>query len=127
MATLASAGKTASLTALRDSIDSGSGNGYMEIGTTGFATILATLPLAKPCGSVSADTLTLNTPFSDSAADAGGSAAVARIKKSDGTAVIASMTVGKTGDSAEVILTAASTTITLGQPINVTAATFAYP
>lgn len=122
MATLGTNGKNASLTGIVGAIDGGSGNGYMEIGTTSFASILGTLPLSKPCGTVSGGVLTLATPFSDSAANAAGTAAVARVKDSAGNIIIASMTVGTSGT--EVILS--STTIALAQPMNITSATLTY-
>lgn len=69
----------------------------LEIGTTGMATILATVPLANPIGTVTADTLNLTLPLTDNAADNSGAPAEARIRKADGTLIRQNLTVGLTG------------------------------
>lgn len=89
--------KNSRLTVVRDAIDGGSAGGTLEIGTTGMGTVLAVIPLADPCGSVSAGVLTLTMPQSDTNADATGTAAEARIKDSNGTVIVSGLTVGTSG------------------------------
>ncbi len=89
--------KNSRLTVVRDAIDAGSSNGVLEIGTSGMGTVLATIPLADPCGSVSSGVLTFSAPVSDTNADATGTAAEARIKDSNGTTIISGLTVGTSG------------------------------
>lgn len=89
--------KNSRLTVVRDAIDGGSAGGTLEIGTTGMGTVLAVIPLADPCGSVSAGVLSLTMPQSDTNADATGTAAEARIKDSNGTVIVSGLTVGTSG------------------------------
>ena len=56
--TYAAAVRTARLQAVLDAIDADAGAGKLVIGTTGMGTVLATIPLADPAGTVSGDTLT---------------------------------------------------------------------
>lgn len=120
-----SALRTARMNAVKDAIDAGGGaNGTIEIGTTAMALTLATIALAKPCGSVSGDILTFTMPKSDTSADAGApdTAAAARIKDCDGNVVVSGLTVGTVGTN--IVLDAA--TITAGQTITLTAATITH-
>lgn len=87
--------KNARMQAVADNIDGGSGAGYLQIGTTGMGTVLATITLADPCGTVSGGVLTFSGfPKSDTSAPATGTAAAAVIKASDGTVVVSGLTVG---------------------------------
>ena len=104
-------------------IDSGGAAGLLEIGTTGMATVLAVLPLSYPCGTVSGDTLTLSAITSDASADNSGTAAEARIKKSDGTVAISGLTAG-VGGSYNVNLNSAS--ITAGGQVSVSSGTITH-
>jgi len=104
-------------------IDSGGAAGSLEIGTTGMATVLAVLPLSYPCGTVSGDTLTLSAITSDASADNSGTAAEARIKKSDGTVAISGLTAG-VGGSYNVNLNSAS--ITAGGQVSVSSGTITH-
>jgi hypothetical protein len=93
------------MTHVRDDIDSGSGPGVLEIGTAGMATVLAQIPLADPCGTVSGGVLTFGgMPRSDPSANATGIAAAARIRNSAGDDIITGMTVSVTGGSGDVQL-----------------------
>lgn len=115
--------KNARMTAVRDAIDGGSGAGKLEIGTAGMSTVLATIALADPSGSISGGVLTLSgMPRSDTAADATGTAAAARIRTSDNTDIITGLTVG-TAD-ADIILDSVS--ITAGQTVAITSAVFTH-
>lgn len=101
------------------SVDSGSGVGNLVIGTSGMATVLATIPLQKPSFSVSGGTATvLGTPIS-ATASASGTAAVAQLQDSAGNVIAGGMTVGTSG--ADVNLN--STTISSGQTVTLTSGT----
>jgi hypothetical protein len=93
--------------------------GVLEIGTAGMASVLATIPLANPAGTVSAGVLTFTMPQSDAAADATGTAAAARIRTATGgTDIITGLTVGTSGT--DVVLD--STSITAGQTVTINSA-----
>lgn len=86
-ATYSGAAKVAAHAALRDVIDSGAGAGYIEVRGDALQ-LLATIPLADPCGTVNGTTgqLTLSIAGSDTSADATGTAAYADVCDSTGTA-----------------------------------------
>ncbi|CAB4130860.1 hypothetical protein UFOVP121_40 [uncultured Caudovirales phage] len=94
--------------------------GVLEIGTTGMATVLATIPLANPAApAASGGVLSFTMPASDTAADATGTAAVARIRTaSGGTDIVTGLTVGTTGT--DIVLDSVS--ITAGQTVTITSA-----
>lgn len=78
-----------------DAIDAGSGPGYIEICSAGYVDVLATIVLAKPSFTESNGVITLaNTPRTDTNPDYTGTAAVARIRDSDGNVIISDLTVG---------------------------------
>jgi hypothetical protein len=114
--------KQARMTAVATAIDAGSAAGYIEIGTTGMASVLATVPLTDPCGSASGAVLTLTMPHSDTSADNAGTAAAARIRDSNNTDVITGLTVGV--GSGDIQLD--SVDITAGQTVTITAATITH-
>lgn len=86
-ATYSVAAKVAAHTALRDVIDSGAGAGYIAVRGDALQ-LLATIPLADPCGTVNGTTgqLTLSIAGSDTSADATGTAAYAEVCDSTGAA-----------------------------------------
>lgn len=99
------AAKNARLEAVVNTIDAGSGPGVLQIGTTAMGTVLATIVLDDPCGTVSGGVLTFSGfPRSDTSADATGTAANARIRDSNGNDVITGLTVGVAGSGADIIL-----------------------
>ena len=100
------------------------GTAVLEIGTTGMASILATIPLDSTIGTVAgAGVLTLSGFPKTDAADATGTAAVARIRTATGgTDIITGLTVGTSG--AEINL--GSTSITSGQNVTINSATIAH-
>jgi hypothetical protein len=114
--------KDSRMTAVLNQIDAGSGAGKLEIGTAGMATVLATITLDDPAGSVTSGVLTLTMPQSDSSADDTGTAAAARIRDSDDNDVITGLTVG-TG-SEDVVLDSVS--ITAGQTVTISSATITH-
>jgi hypothetical protein len=97
--------------------------GVLEIGTTGMATVLATIPLANPAGTVSGGVLTFTMPASDSSADNTGTATAARIRTaSGGTDIITGLTVGLS--ASDVIVD--STSITAGQTVTINSASITH-
>ncbi len=119
----AAALRTTRMTAVRDAIDV-SAAGKLKIGTTGMGSILATLTLADPCGTVSGDVLTLDfdPDISDTSADNTGTAAEATITDSADNIIVSGLTVGTSGTN--VILD--STSITTGQTVTITAGTLTH-
>ena len=81
------AARVAAHTALRDLIDAGSSAGYIAVRGDALQ-LLATIPLADPCGTVNGTTgqLTLSIAGSDTSADATGTAAYADVCDSTGAA-----------------------------------------
>lgn len=114
--------KTTRMTDVLNAIDAGAGAGKLEIGTSGMASILATITLSDPCGSVTGAVLTLTMPHSDTSADASGTAAEARIRTSADADVITGLTVGTSGQN--IVLD--STSITAGQTVTINSATITH-
>ena len=99
--------------------------GVLEIGTTGMASVLATIALGNPAAAgASGAVLTLaGFPRSDTSADATGTAAAARIRTaSGGTDIITGLTVSTSG--ADINLD--STSITAGQTVTINSATITH-
>lgn len=97
--------------------------GKLEIGTTGMAAILATFTLNSPAaGAATGGVLTFSGFPKTVAASATGTAAAARVRKSDNTDIITGLTVGTA--SADVILD--STSITSGQNVTLNSATLSH-
>jgi hypothetical protein len=98
----------------------------LEIGTTAMGTVLATINLNNPIAGAAtgAGVLTLSGfPKSDTAADATGTAAAARIRTATGgTDIITGLTVGTSG--ADVILDSLS--ITAGQTVTINSCVFTH-
>ncbi len=110
------------LTLVVNAIDAGAGPGILYIGTTGMASILATIILTKPCGVVASRVITFSAlPRTDVAADASGTAAEARIEDSAGTIIVSGLTVGLAASSPDIIIN--STTITIGDIVSLITAT----
>jgi hypothetical protein len=98
--TYSTATKTARMAAVITQIDGTSSAGLLKItnGTGGTGTVLATIALARPCGTASAGVLTFSgLPKSDTSADATGTAYGAIITDQDGTTCISGLTVGTSG------------------------------
>lgn len=98
--------------------------GVLEIGTTGMASVLATIALGNPAGTTSGGVLTFSGfPRSDTAADATGTAAAARIRTaSGGTDIITGLTVGTSGSD----INLDSTSITAGQTVTINSASITH-
>ena len=114
--------RTDRMNAVLDQINAGTGPGKLEIGTAGMASVLATIALDDPAGSVTGDVLTLAMPQSDTSADASGTAAEARVRDSDNNDVITGMTVGTSGTN--IVLDSVS--ITAGQTVTINSATITH-
>ena len=104
--------KTARMNAIVTEIGSA---GKLEIGTTGMATILATISLNATAGTVSNGVLTFSGMPKSFTASLAGIAAAARIRKGDNTDVITGLTVGVS--ASDVIID--NTNMTAGQTGNV--------
>lgn len=120
--TYSTAVKTARMTAVRDQIDAGGAAGKLEICTTAYGSILATIPLGYSgvsTGTVSGAVLTLaGFPRSDTSADNTGTAAIARIRTSANVDVITGLTVGLSGSD----INLDSLSITAGQTVTINSA-----
>lgn len=113
-------------TRLTDVVTAIGATGHLNIYTAGLGTLLASIPLANPAGTVSAAVLTFSgTPLSDSVADASGTAAAATISTAisgGGTVVVSGLTVSSTvGD-----IVLSSTNIVAGQPVTITSASITH-
>ena len=98
--------------------------GVLEIGTTGMASVLATIALGNPAGTAASGVLTFSGfPRSDTSADNSGTAAAARIRTaSGGTDVVTGLTVGTTGSD----INLDSVSITAGQTVTINSATITH-
>lgn len=114
--------KNSRLTVVRDAIDGGPAAGTLEICTAAYASVLATVTLNDPCGTVSSGVLTFSgTPIAATASNTG-TAAIARLKDSTGTVVADGLTVGTSGTD----ITVNTTSLTSGGSVSVTSATITH-
>ena len=85
----AAALKSARMQAVIDAIDAGCKPGYIEICTAAYAAVLSTIMLPKPSFIEADGVITMaGVPLSDDSAANAGTAAVARIKDSDGNVIV---------------------------------------
>src|SRR3990172_12247954 len=113
--------RTARMQLVLDDIDSGAGPGTVEIGTAGFATVIAIFTLSDPSMSLAGDVLTaLSMPKVTVGINGGGVAAEARIKEVGGTVILSGLTVGTVGTN---LIISPSTTIADAQTVNLTTLT----
>lgn len=90
MPTLSGPGRSAAAAAITNLVDAGAGAGTIQVGTSGFASILATFTLSDPAytaGAAGVRDLDV-TPALSVAASAGGTAAVWRARDSNSTVVM---------------------------------------
>lgn len=120
--TYPAATKTARMNAVKDTVDLGAAAGKLEIGTAGMATVLATITLDDPSGTVSGSVLTFSGFPKVSAATATGTAAAARFRDSNNNDVVTGLTVGTSGTN--IILD--NTSINTGQNVTVTSFTLTH-
>lgn len=109
--------KTARMTAVRDVIDAGSAAGKLEIGTAGMASVLVTITLDDPSGTVAGAVLTLAGFPKTVSATGTGEVAAARIRDSDDNDIITGLTVGISGTD----LVIDNTSINSGQNVTINA------
>ena len=100
--------------------------GFVNIYTTALGTLLASIPLPNPAGTVTGGVLTFSgMPISDPTADASGTAAAATVTTAAdgaGTVVVGGLTVSSS--AGDIVLS--STNIVAGQPVTLTAATITH-
>lgn len=96
--------------------------GKLEIGTAAMGSILATIALNNPAGTVSGAVLTFSGfPKSDTA-DASGTAAAARLRDSGNVDIVTGLTVGLS--ASDIILDSLS--ITVNQTVTIASATITH-
>lgn len=107
----------ARLQAVADTIDGGGGNANFKLYAG--ITLLSTISLARPCGTVNGGVLTFVGTLLDPAAVATGSATVANIEDSTGALVVSGLTVGIPLSGRDVIVSNGfnSTLVTAGQTV----------
>ena len=120
--TYTTAVKNARMTAVRDQIDAGAAAGKLEIGTTGMATVLATITLNDPSGTVASAVLTFSGFSKSTTAAATGTAAAARIRDSNNVDIVTGLTVGTSGSD----INLDNTSINTGQTVTITSATITH-
>ena len=100
--------------------------GYLNIYTTGLGTLLASIALANPAGTVTGGVLTFSgTPLEELSANNSGTAAVATVTTAisgGGTTIISGLTVS--ASVGDIVLS--STTIVAGQPVTITSASITH-
>lgn len=97
-------------------------NGSIEICTAAYASVLATFTLTATAGTCASGVWTIAVTSSNVSAAATGTAAIARIKDSGGTARITGLTVGTSGT--DVIV--ANTSINSGQTVTFSSGTITH-
>ena len=109
--------KNTRMTAVLNAIDAGSGAGKINIYTTGYSSLLVSIALADPSGTVNSGALTLAGMPKSGTGAAAGNAAIARILDSDDTVVAEGLTVGTSGT--DIVID--NVNIAVGQNVNITA------
>jgi hypothetical protein len=120
--TYSAAVKTARMTAVEAQIDIGGSAGKLELGTSGMATVCATITLNATAGTVSGSVLTLSGFPKTVAATTSCTLAEARVKTSANADVITGLTVGTSGTN--IVLDSLS--VVGGQNITITSAAFTH-
>ena len=98
------------------------GAGVLEIGTTGMASVLATITLNATAGTSSGGVLTFSGFPKNATAGATGTAAAARIRTGGAVDIVTGLTVGTA--ATDIILN--STSITSGQSVTINSATITH-
>jgi len=106
--TIVGSARDAAANAIVALIDAGTPPGNIQIGTTAFASILATISLANPAFTAASggtgQAVLAGTPRQDTSADNTGTAAVWRARNSSGTAIIQGPTATAGGGSDDITL-----------------------
>ena len=114
--------KNTRMTAVLNAIDAGSGAGKINIYTPAYGTLLVSIALADPSGTVSSGALTLSGMPKTAIASGSGNAAIARILDSDNNVVAEGLTVGLS--ASDIIID--NINIASGQTVNITAGTITH-
>lgn len=114
--------KNTRMTAVLNAIDAGSGAGKINIYTSAYGTLLVSIALADPSGTVSSGALTLSGMPKTAIASGSGNAAIARILDSDNNVVAEGLTVGLS--ASDIIID--NVNIASGQTVNITAGTITH-
>lgn len=97
--------------------------GKLEIGTAAMGTVLATINLANPAGTVTTGVLNFSgTPLTVASAANNGTAAAARVRDGSNTDIITGLTVSSTAGD----IVVSSTNIVAGQPFTITSASITH-
>jgi hypothetical protein len=113
-------------TRMTDVVTAIGATGFINIYTSNGGTLLASIPLPNPAGTVTTGVLTFSgTPLTENSANASGSATYANVSTSangGGTIVVAGLVVS--ASAGDIVLS--STTIVAGQPVTITAASITH-
>jgi len=97
--------------------------GVLEVGTTGMASVLFSVPFDNPAGTTSGGVLTFSGFPKTTTASAAGTATAARIRTgTGGTDIVTGLTVGTS--ASDVIVN--TTTVAISDPVQVTSATITH-
>lgn len=114
--------KSSRMAAVINAIDAGAAAGTLEICTAAYAAVLVAIPLADPSFTENAGVITLSGTPRSAVATAEGTAAIARIKDSDGNIMVSGLTVGV--GSGEIQLN--SVDIEIDQTVSLTSGTITH-
>jgi hypothetical protein len=114
---------TAERSNLADQLKTDLNAGYLKLYTAGYATLLVSLPLANPCGSVTDGVLSLDTTNMNANAGNSGVAAVGRFYKLDDLTEVADCDVSTSGATVNLD----NTSINSGQNVSITSGTITVP
>jgi len=113
-------------TRMTDVVTAIGATGYLNIYTSGLGTLLASVPLANPAGTVTGGVLSFSgAPLTDTSANASGTAAAATVTTAvdgGGTVIISGLTVSAT--SGDIVVS--STNLVAGQPFTITSASITH-
>jgi hypothetical protein len=112
----------ARLQAVANQIDAGGSNGSLVLLAN--STVISTVQLSRPCGTVSGGVLTFSGTLLDPAASASGAITTGRFQDSNGNIVASGLSAGIPLSTADIIISngLSSTLITLGQTVQVLSA-----
>lgn len=108
--------KDTRMNAVITAVDAGAAAGTLEICTSGYAAVLAIIPLNKPSFTEASQAITMSGVPKSGTASATGTAANARIKDSNANVIVNGLTVGTSGSD----INLNSTSISNGQTVTIT-------
>lgn len=114
--------KNTRMTAVRDAIDGGSAAGKINIYTSAYGTLLVSIALADPSGTIANGALTFSGMPKTGTATGAGNAAIAKILDSDNTVIADGLTVGTNGT--DIVID--NVNIAVDQTVNITAGTITH-